>query len=209
MNPKLLIFDFSGTLAYFPKYDPKEYFSALADLGLKLQTPEDMKKFGKVFEEGLVLSKNWSDFGKRMSDGFNLNLNQEKLEKLSDFFKEKNAPVLYDDAKGVNDLPFPKAILSAAARFLIESLFPEGFESFGPNETRFLKPDPRAFLCVLKKMGFEAQDAVMIGDEVERDLIPAKDLGMKVVLIDRQDKIETDLPKIKSLLELSSVLGGL
>jgi len=34
-------------------------------------------------------------------------------------------------------------------------------------------------------------------------------LGMKVILVDREDKIETDLPKIKSLLELSSVLEGL
>ena len=48
----------------------------------------------------------------------------------------------------------------------------------------------------------------MIGDEVESDLIPAKKLGMKTILIDRENKIKnTQFKKISSLKELKEILS--
>jgi len=47
----------------------------------------------------------------------------------------------------------------------------------------------------------------MVGDEIERDLIPAKNLGMEVILIDRKNKIENaPFKKISSLKELKNLL---
>jgi len=70
-----------------------------------------------------------------------------------------------------------------------------------------LKPDPRAFLAVLEKLKVKPEEVLMIGDEVERDLIPAKNLGMEVILIDRENKIEnTPIRKISSLAELKYIL---
>jgi FMN phosphatase YigB (HAD superfamily) len=47
----------------------------------------------------------------------------------------------------------------------------------------------------------------MVGDEIERDLIPAKNLGLEAILIDRENKIENaPFKKISSLAELRNIL---
>ncbi len=45
------------------------------------------------------------------------------------------------------------------------------------------KPDPRAFRLVLDQLGVRAQDAVMVGDALDFDIVPAKRLGMRTVWI--------------------------
>ena len=43
------------------------------------------------------------------------------------------------------------------------------------------KPDPRIFLWALERAGCRPQDAVMIGDRIDNDIVPAKALGMRTV----------------------------
>jgi len=51
------------------------------------------------------------------------------------------------------------------------------------------------------------EEVLMIGDEIERDLIPAKNLGMEAILIDRENKIvNPPVQKISSLSELKNIL---
>lgn len=45
------------------------------------------------------------------------------------------------------------------------------------------KPDPRIFTAALQKAGCEAGEAVMIGDRLDNDIVPAKKLGMKTVWV--------------------------
>ena len=45
------------------------------------------------------------------------------------------------------------------------------------------KPDPGIFTMALRKAGCKAEDAVMIGDRLDNDIIPAKKLGMKTVWV--------------------------
>ncbi|AET33299.1 HAD-IIA family hydrolase [Pyrobaculum ferrireducens] len=45
------------------------------------------------------------------------------------------------------------------------------------------KPSPIHFIEVLSHFGVMPQDAVMVGDDVEADMMPARSLGMKTVLI--------------------------
>ena len=125
------------------------------------------------------------------------------------FLKEDFVCEFYDDVKEIVNLPFQKAILTSGAGFLIKKLGLEKFaEVFTPKETKFLKPDKRAFLAVLEKLKVKPEEALMVGDEIERDLIPAKNLGMEVILIDRKNKIENaQFEKINSLGELKQVLG--
>jgi FMN phosphatase YigB (HAD superfamily) len=207
MKPKLIIFDFSGTLAYFKKSDPKEFFSGLANLGLEIKNEEQMKLFDDLFKRNLVYTRDWQDFSEKMLNSFSIKAKKGTIEKMAEFFQENSGPEIYQDAKEIIDLPFPKAILSTGARFLIETVFPKGFEIFSPEETKFVKPDKRAFLCVLEKMKKKPEETIMIGDEIERDLVPAKDLGIETILIDREDKItDTAFKKIKSLEELKKIL---
>ena len=45
------------------------------------------------------------------------------------------------------------------------------------------KPDPKIFTRALQKANCEAGEAVMIGDRLDNDIIPAKKLGMKTVWV--------------------------
>lgn len=45
------------------------------------------------------------------------------------------------------------------------------------------KPDPRIFELALERAGCKAENAVMIGDRIDNDVVPAKKMGMKTVWI--------------------------
>ena len=73
------------------------------------------------------------------------------------------------------------------------------------------KPHPPIFLAALKRAGAAPEEAVHVGDQVRSDVMGAKGVGMRAVLIDRggfgPDSV--DCPKIASLSELSQLLQGL
>ena len=45
------------------------------------------------------------------------------------------------------------------------------------------KPDKRIFEIALKKAGCKAEKAVMVGDRIDNDIVPAKETGMKTIWI--------------------------
>ncbi|RLE68091.1 MAG: hypothetical protein DRJ45_08470 [Thermoprotei archaeon] len=61
-----------------------------------------------------------------------------------------------------------------------------------------MKPHPDAFKLVLNRLGCSSQDAIMVGDSLERDIRGAKALGMKTVLI---KKYPNDRIRVKELPE--------
>lgn len=50
-------------------------------------------------------------------------------------------------------------------------------------ELGMAKPDPAIFLWALKKARCDPQDAVMIGDRIDNDILPAHSIGMRTVRI--------------------------
>ncbi|MCR4586333.1 MAG: HAD family hydrolase [Lachnospiraceae bacterium] len=53
----------------------------------------------------------------------------------------------------------------------------------GSAEAGCVKPDLKIFSMALDKAGCEAADAIMVGDRLDNDIIPAKKLGMKTVWV--------------------------
>lgn len=45
------------------------------------------------------------------------------------------------------------------------------------------KPDPRYFEQITKAFGVNPQECILVGDRIDNDIVPAKLLGMKTVLI--------------------------
>jgi HAD superfamily hydrolase (TIGR01509 family) len=209
MKPKLILFDFSGTLAYLRKpSDFKEFFDSLKSFGIEISTDEDIKAFATLFANLLGWAKDWLDFSEKIFEEYVEKPERETIGNLARFLEKNISFELYNDVEEILDLPYKKAILSANARFLIEGLGLEKFlEIFTPKETKFLKPDPRAFLTSLKKLKVRPEETLVIGNELERDLIPAKNLGMEAILIDRENKIKNSpIRKISSLKELKNLL---
>ena len=75
------------------------------------------------------------------------------------------------------------------------------------------KPDPRIFNIALIRAGCTPEQAVMIGDRIDNDIVPAKQMGMKTVWIRQgvgrywniQGGSETPGYEVNSLSELLSI----
>ena len=76
------------------------------------------------------------------------------------------------------------------------------------RDARSEKPHPLIFLAALDGAGVEAEESVYVGDQYSCDVVGARGVGMKSVLIDRYDLFPgiTDCLRIRSLTELADHL---
>jgi len=61
------------------------------------------------------------------------------------------------------------------------------------DDTGERKPSPAPFREVLRRLGVEAQDSLMVGDWAERDVVGGKSLGMKTVFARYGDTFDTQV----------------
>jgi putative hydrolase of the HAD superfamily len=78
----------------------------------------------------------------------------------------------------------------------------------------FKKPDPKIFELALEKLGVAASEAAMVGDSFERDIVPAKALGMKTFWLTGAELKQPPIPGqadviLRSLEELPDYLPEL
>ena len=72
---------------------------------------------------------------------------------------------------------------------------------------RSAKPDPRIFKYTLKAVGVSADKAVHVGDTYEADIVGARDVGIRPILIDRVGSQQGKWHEtIRSLAELPKLL---
>lgn len=206
IKKKLLIFDFSGTLAYFEKSYPEGFFPGMSLLGMEVKTEEEVNSFSDLLRQLLIHSEDLEDFSVKILDHFSVKRNQETIKRVADFFRDFIRFHLFEDTEELIDLPVKKAVLSSASDFLIKQELPQGYEIFGSKSSEFQKPDPRAFLMVLEKLKVKSEHAAMVGDEIERDLVPAQKLGIETVLIDRENEAKDYSGiRINSLKEIKDI----
>jgi len=69
------------------------------------------------------------------------------------------------------------------------------------------KPAPPIFLAALERAGVAASEAVYVGDQYETDVVGARGVGIKPILIDRYDLVPevSDCPRIHSLSEVDYI----
>jgi putative hydrolase of the HAD superfamily len=122
--------------------------------------------------------------------------------------------VLYDDVpdvlRALRDAGLRLGLISNSHRPL-ES-FEEHFELNGlisvrisSSEHGFLKPHPSIFQAALDRMGVTADQALMVGDSLTHDILGARQVGMRAVLLARdncQPIGDASVPVIRSLREL-------
>ena len=88
------------------------------------------------------------------------------------------------------------------AEFGLDHLFKEVIES---SVVGVRKPDPEIFRLGVKALGLEPQETVMIGDNYEKDIVPANSIGCHTIWLspqsDKGDGSVCHLPEILSYLE--------
>ena len=70
------------------------------------------------------------------------------------------------------------------------------------------KPEPPIFLAALERAAVNASEAIYVGDQYDTDVVGAKGVGIKPILIDRYDLSPevSDCPRIHGLSELTQYL---
>jgi HAD superfamily hydrolase (TIGR01549 family) len=70
-----------------------------------------------------------------------------------------------------------------------------------------VKPHPTIFQAALARLGVEPEDTVMVGDSLEEDIAGARALGMRAILIDREDRHPEVDERLTDLYGLPAALG--
>ena len=81
------------------------------------------------------------------------------------------------------------------------------------GEVGFGKPDPRIFTTALKRLGVHVDDAIAIGDSLERDVLGAHNAGLRCIWLNREGRADPGrvIPdrEIASLTEVPAAIAAL
>jgi FMN hydrolase / 5-amino-6-(5-phospho-D-ribitylamino)uracil phosphatase len=77
----------------------------------------------------------------------------------------------------------------------------------GSRAHGYVKPHPTIFQAALEELGLAAADAVMVGDSLEEDVEGAQALGMRAILMDRQERHPDVEERLSDLYGLPAALG--
>ncbi|MFZ3074227.1 MAG: HAD family hydrolase [Minisyncoccales bacterium] len=208
---KLVIFDFFGTLGYYDPAEHRRVFEKLKEFNLSVDEEKVVAKLSEVLPDYFSRAESWQGIADKIIQKLGIVLEQDRRETLAAFLEKKLACKLFGDAKEALDIPQDKAILTSSAKFAIAGI-PQlrHFEIFSPDIGGARKPDLKAFLAVLEKMKADPEEAAMVGDSLENDIMPARAIGVKAILLDRNGKYgksdDSEIIKISGLKELKKFL---
>ncbi|MBD3233271.1 MAG: HAD-IA family hydrolase [candidate division Zixibacteria bacterium] len=85
------------------------------------------------------------------------------------------------------------------------------------DDFNITKPDPRYLERIIRRIGAAPAQCVMVGDRIDNDIVPAKQLGLKTVLIrtglhkDQMPRIPDEIPdaELKDISQLSATITAL
>jgi HAD superfamily hydrolase (TIGR01549 family) len=100
--------------------------------------------------------------------------------------------------------------VSNGARDLREFVRHHGLDADVTVASRYhgkVKPDPTIFRKALDRLGVDAAEAAMVGDHLEDDIEGARALGMRAVLVDRENRYPEVEDRLRDLLGVPAALG--
>ena len=208
---KAILFDFWGTLVENGVWSPVKQVKNI--LEIKLPFPEYVVRMEKA-----MMTSKFGDLKQSFENvckEFNLEVNQEKIETLVGMWNkawmlaqpyEEIKEVLTELRKNYQIILVANtdsfSVPQVVEKFALSELFDKIYYSF---EVGLIKTDKNFFKHVLSDLNLTTDDAVMVGDSIQSDIMAAKRLDMKAVLIDRRNTRDYH-PKIKNMNELSKVL---
>jgi len=221
---KAVFFDWMNTLAHPEPDRHEQYCQAARELGIELP-PEKVLRGICVADNQLPagIPPKWSEekdqepfirFQEIILAEAGVKLPRDMILKLLKRFKgllETATFVLYDDVTPTLKTLKQKGLILG----LISNLY-IGRASLGPyldfvvtsKEVGSNKPEPLIFLAALERAGVKASEAIYVGDQYDTDVVGARGVGIKPILIDRYDLMPevSDCPRIHRLTELSQYL---
>jgi putative hydrolase of the HAD superfamily len=223
-----IFFDLDHTLWDFETNSNKA-FEKLLD---KHQIPASIDQFLEVYEP--INRQYWVDYAKglkskdevkynRLIDTFkalNVDVTNELIEFLAneylDFLKKENTLMpgtieILDYLKDKYHLHIlTNGFLEVQADKMTNSGIVHYFEHVITSESvGKLKPHPEVFRHALKQAGTFPHKSFMIGDNLQSDVLGARNIGMNAIHFDPEEQSDIDfkiIPKVKNLIELKEIL---
>jgi putative hydrolase of the HAD superfamily len=200
---KAVVFDLDNTLVDFMKMKRRaieEAIPAMVDAGLEITPDVADKIIDEIYQEqGIEYQKVFDEFLNRV-------LNRVDYKILS------AGIVAYRRAREAALIPYPHVY--STLNKLLKLGVKMGIVSDAPvkeawlrlaylnfhhifdavvtlDETGVRKPDPKPFLMILKKLDVKPEEAIMVGDWAERDIVGAAKVGMKTAFARYGDTFDT------------------
>jgi putative hydrolase of the HAD superfamily len=200
---KAVIFDLDNTLVDFMKMKRLSIEAALTgmiDAGLQLSLSDASAEIDKIYKEQ----------GIEYQQVFDLFLTQQ-LGMINHKILSSGI-VAYRKAREANLIPYPHVYSSLNQ--LVKMGIKLGILSDAPSKEAWLrlaylnfhhifdevvtfddtgerKPSPVPFMAILKKLGVKPEEAVMVGDWAERDIVGASNVGIKTAFAKYGDTFNT------------------
>jgi len=229
---KAVCFDFFNTLATYNPPREEAYVNACRELGIEVEakalfhslpaadmyyrdensrSPIDKRPQDEMFAF-------WAEYASRALRGAGIEATPEialqilaKLRQYDWKFK-----VYEDSLPTLEELKSRGLILGLISKVVqdMESTYEElGLQPYlafkvTSSEVGCDKPRPEIFLAALEKARVKPEEAIYVGDQYDLDIVGARGVGMKGVLIDRNDFFTdiTDCPRIHSLTEVAKYI---
>lgn len=208
---KAILFDFWGTLVEQGIWSPLKQVKS--QLGIELPFSEYVLRMERVFMTRQFPSL--KEAFEALGQEFGLEAEAEKIEELiglwnkswllaqpypetEEMLKRLRKEYQIILISNTDSFSLPQVL----EKFQFKSLFDHTFLSF---EIGAIKTDKIFLQTVLSQLNLAPEDCVLVGDSIESDILPAKRMGIKAILVDRKNNRDFH-PKIKNLRDLEKVL---
>jgi len=199
---KAVIFDYGGVM----KSSHPLSIDIATIYNISVEEVEKVKKitipFFSLLQRGLI---NEQEFWQKFSDAIKKPIPQNYKELLREIYEKTLVlfPEMIEFVKKLKDKGIKTAVLSNITKFQAEIIRKNnGYKEFNvlvlSYEEKLEKPELNIYLSVIKKLGVEPEECVFIDDK-EKNLAPAKSLGMKTVLAKNSGQIIKDVFSIINL----------
>lgn len=195
---KAVLFDLHGTLVYVEKdITDEEVPEYLFSKGYEV-SPQQWKaawSFVSFIDYPKFGYKTWRSYLLRILWRLEVKVDKQTLENIIDRFKSRSYKLQWDAAgaaKRAKHSGFKTAIVTTIAYFKFRKIISPIRKYFDFIMTGYEagcdKTNPRMYRKILEDLNVRPEEAVMIGDDVQTDVLLPKRLGMKAILLDRERK---------------------
>jgi putative hydrolase of the HAD superfamily len=205
MKPKMVLFDYGGTLMYEPDFSPKRCNTAIFPYIIKNPyniTPDELDNFIQtLFEDirklrGEKIEIHEHLFLRYVLEylGLELSVSIEEAERImfNSMANAKSTPNSSQMLKNLQNMGIKTGVISnlcwsgSALSERLKTAFPKhNFEFImTTSEYIFRKPDKHIFDLAVRKSGFDADEVWYCGNDIEIDIVGAYKAGLFPVLYD-------------------------
>ncbi|MBI1968494.1 HAD family hydrolase [Candidatus Woesearchaeota archaeon] len=206
-NVELVVLDLYGTLVNHHREGPSPFFKLFDDLRLN---PEEAKQAYHV-----ALTENFDSLASFLRKIKPQARTQFPLQDYENAIAQEVASTTpYPETLTVlgelRNRCLPLGLISNAGTAYKKPFFALGLDKYFSHiifscDIGLQKPDERIYEHLLCLAGVAPPHALMVGDKLDRDIHPPRAIGMKAVLLDREDKSDFS-PKMERLEEIFDYL---